>query len=884
MRRCAVIFALLCAACFAGPVAVAAPAGVTRVLRTFDFEERRLGNNEDLPMHWIKIEGAGFPHYVNGHLSTDRAHSGKYSFRFDLNGGGLAYRYPSGLIAVQPGAHYRIEGLVQTTVLPNARARISAFLADGDGHPLAATRRSSELYAARAAGEGWKQLGLDLSADDPKAAYLVLELELLQPAQYAATTLGERALFPQDIWGSAWFDDITVSQVPRVGVATAHSANVFRRDEPLRLQVTIEDRFLDDLAAHLEVIDADGRKVYQRSGALAAASARQIASAQQTVELLLPDLPPGWYRASLGMSSQGQSLGTHAIDFIRLPNDAQSARPDPRFGVDATALPYDGWSELPRLLPLLCAGRVKLALWSSAGDIRQLDGDAFDRLLEQLADLNIAPTACLLDPPPDIAKKLNGNGWPDLLRADPADWQPRLALLISRHANHLDRWQLGADGSDAFATDPRMRKVYKMVYQQFAGLMNQPDLAMPWPAWYELSGDLPATVALRVPTSVLPQQLPLYMQELAGHPGHNLSLSFEPLDRARYGRMAQIKDLAERMIHALAAGATRIDFPLPFTISHDGQQIVKQPRELLMIERTLTGTLSGAVYKGKVPIAEGIEAFLFDRDGQGILALWDRGTEAGVKTLSINLGKEPVSVDLWGNVTPLLRARGEENSGKVQLTVGPVPMFLIDIDAQQSQLRASLGFDRPLLESSFQAHTRRLHFVNTYRNVISGMLKLKAPPGWTLNPPTFSFSLNPGETFDREVQISFPYNSFAGKKTVQCEFAFQADGDVAFAVPTTLNLGLSDVGMESMALRDGKDVIVQQMVSNYGDKPINYSGFAIFPGEARQERLISNLGPGRTVLKRYRFRNVRIRPGVKVRLGLRELEGTRVLNDDVPVQ
>ena len=48
----------------------AQPAEVSRVLRTFDFEERRLGNAEDLPMNWTKVEGPGLPHYVNGRLTT----------------------------------------------------------------------------------------------------------------------------------------------------------------------------------------------------------------------------------------------------------------------------------------------------------------------------------------------------------------------------------------------------------------------------------------------------------------------------------------------------------------------------------------------------------------------------------------------------------------------------------------------------------------------------------------------------------------------------------------------------------------------------------------------------------------------------------------------
>ena len=100
----------------------AQPAEVNRVLSTFDFEERRLGNSEELPMYWEKVKGAEFPHYVDGKLSTDRAHSGRYSFRFDLNGGNVLYRYPAGRIKVQPGSYYRVDALCQTTPMPVARS------------------------------------------------------------------------------------------------------------------------------------------------------------------------------------------------------------------------------------------------------------------------------------------------------------------------------------------------------------------------------------------------------------------------------------------------------------------------------------------------------------------------------------------------------------------------------------------------------------------------------------------------------------------------------------------------------------------------------------------------------------------------------------------
>ncbi len=860
---------------------LAQPADVTRVLRLFDFEERRLGNPEELPMHWLKVEGPGYPHYVSGRLATDRARSGKYSFRFDLNGGSLAYRYESRQIHVQVGAHYQVEGWCQTTVLAHARARMTAYFTDIDGHPLPGEHHS-ELYAASAPEETWKRLSIELTAENPQSACLVLELDLLQPAQFAQTSLGERALFNQDIHGSAWFDDIRVSQVPEVFLSTDRPGNVFRRGDALRLHVAVNDRFTEDLAAQLVITDADKRTIYQRSGALDMTVAEVIGPGQKRMSIDLPDLSPGWYQAALVMSSQGQFLGAQNLDLIRLADEGERVVVDSRFGLIATDLPFDGWGELPQVLPFLSVGRVKLALWSAAGDVQQMDPAAFDQLLERLGAMGVTPTGCLVDLPPTVAAKVGGNNWERLLRAPPEEWRPQLDYLIARHGNHLDRWQLGADGSDLFVTQPKMQQVYKRVYQEFTSLMQKPDLAMPWPAWYDLEGDLPATVALSVPPSVLPSQLSLYTQDIRGREGHNLSLSLELLDRSQYGREVQIRDLAQRFIYALACDMQRIDVPLPLSVRRENTQLVKQPQELFMILRTLTTTLAGAVYRGRVPLADGVEAFLFDRGGRGVLALWDRGNAPGVKRLAVNLGPSPASVDLWGNVTPLLRDPNSKND--VQLVVGPTPIFLVDIDGPQAELRASLAIDQPLLESSFEPHARHIRFNNPYRTAIAGMLRLKAPPGWTVNPPTFNFSLNPGETFDREITIEFPYNSFAGQKTVSCEFALQGESNSSFSVPLTLNLGLSDVGMQTLALRDGDNVIVQQMISNYGEKPINYSAFAVFPGQARQERLVTNLAAGRTTMKRYRFTHVPPAGKVNIRVGVKELDGMRILNDEIPIQ
>jgi hypothetical protein len=273
-----------------------------------------------------------------------------------------------------------------------------------------------------------------------------------------------------------------------VAMSTDHPGNIFRSGDTVRLHVAISDRFTDDLQGQLIVTDATGQTVYRHSGALDIQGAEPRGPGEERVSLNLPNLPAGWYRASLEISSQGQPLGAHALNVVLLADGGEPAAPDPRFGIVATKLPFESWSDLPGILPYLAAGRVKLALWSEAGDVQQMDPEAFDHLIESLQELGITPTACLLALPPAVAQQAGGKNLQRLLQVDGSKWKPQLAQLIARHANHLDRWQLGDDGTDIFVTDPQMRKVYDAVYGQFAELVSKPDLAMPWPAWYELQG------------------------------------------------------------------------------------------------------------------------------------------------------------------------------------------------------------------------------------------------------------------------------------------------------------------------------------------------------------------------------------------------------------
>jgi hypothetical protein len=629
--------------------------------------------------------------------------------------------------------------------------------------PIASTTHHSDLFAGNP-GLDWTPLRVELKCDDPRAAFIAVDLELLQPSQYAPLALGARTLFNQDVTGSAWFTDISVLQVPEVTISAEALGNVFPRSAPVRLRLHISDQRAADLTMRMEILDGSGKLVYQRSGPLEINPGEPGIEHVQTVSV--PEVPAGWYQARIVLLSAGHEVAWESQNFIQLADEGQPISPDARFGVSAEQLSPAQWEVLPKLLPLIGAGRVKVTAWSEGVDIGRADADRFDHLLERLQDGGIVPTACITGLPSDAAGP--GVLLSRLPRLSTALWQPRLSFIIARHASHLDRWQFGADSEDRFATDAAYRKAYDVAYDAFKGLMRAPDVAIPWPATFEPEASLPSTVAIAIPPSVLPEQIPLYVQDTKDRGGKRMSVTLLPLG-PEYGREVELRDYAERLVMCLAGGAERVDVPLPFT--SDGQ-----PSEEFVVLRTTTSALVGATYRGRLNFGDRVEAVLFERAGRGIIAMWTKASVPESTTdVRLNLGGRPMMADLFGNVTALRPAmpRDATEPDSVTVSLGSLPVFIDGVDPGMALFRVSVGVDNPMFESSVVPQMREVSFANTTGEYLEGTVRIDPPAGWTVSPGSLQFGLNPGEKLSRQVQLSMPYNSVAGTKTLKLSFALQ---------------------------------------------------------------------------------------------------------------
>jgi hypothetical protein len=900
-----------------------------RVVRAFDFEERDDGNFEDQPMHFARVAGPGMPHWVRGRLTPGQSHTGRYSLRLDLNGGSVVYRSRLGLMPVLRGGTYRVLAHVRTTPLDFARARVTVYCVDAEGNVIPGSVSHSQPYTSTPTPTpeepDWVHLLAQTSAVDPKAAWLVVELALLQPGEGGWPTAAdgghdELLRFRQDIEGSAWFDDVIVSRVPVVTIERHHPGGIVPDGRRLTFEAIAEDAELPDLQAAATVTAADGTVVWTGPGLVTPPGPDEPAAADRADTVAwtrygfdVGILPAGWYEATVTVGQPGSGVEartTRSAAFLVLPPGAGPAVTG-RLGADASHLPASAWEVLPEVAATAGIGRLAVSIWGGPGgnDLAE-EPQRFDRLASALRESEVGLIAVFAGPTPTLEALADRAGWSALLpvavASDPGEtmdndirqaWRAALSIAVAQHSHQIDRYQFGRGvDADRLGEDRVQRRILRATVDLVKSLDADARVGAAWPARRSVAPlleDGPVAAALRVPADVLPRQLPLYVADARGSEAMALSLDLELLSSPTHGRLARISDLAKRVTFALATGTAGVTVPLPVAV--DPEQGTFEPREELLVIRTLATHLAGQRYAGRVPageVGQGVAAHLFaDEEGRGTLVIWSRAeageltTDANAQNVSLrmNLGRDAQQIDLWGNATRLEQSSDARRDGAALIPVGPIPTLVTGVDAAMTRLRQTVRLDSAMIESSFEPHGRRLLMTNTFPHAIAGTIRLRAPEGWDVTLTDPAFSLGAGESLARPVELRIPYNSDAGEHRIDAEIRLRGGPDLrVIRVPIVVRVGLTDIGLRTVARRNGNDLLVEQTVTNYGDRPANYNAFVVVPGNARQERLILELGPGQTTIKRYRFRNASdLEPGTHLRSGLRELEGTRILNDRV---
>ncbi|NJL31415.1 MAG: hypothetical protein HC898_07155 [Phycisphaerales bacterium] len=135
-----------------------------RLVRLFDFEERKLGNFEILPMHWYimgrqpdtgdptfmrkplheqLVHRPGYPTFTRLGFDSKQRADGEFSFRLELDGGNVGAFLEAGTIPAVPGSDYLLTAQIRTTDFKYAKAFVHLYFLDSRGMPIPGARVSS---------------------------------------------------------------------------------------------------------------------------------------------------------------------------------------------------------------------------------------------------------------------------------------------------------------------------------------------------------------------------------------------------------------------------------------------------------------------------------------------------------------------------------------------------------------------------------------------------------------------------------------------------------------------------------------------------------------------------------------------------------------------
>ena len=892
---------MLTAAAVAEPVRVSR----SRLVHRFDFEAtdqsgQKIGQAHELPRHWYVIgREAGtsqrtfhrqplhkrliqkndFPRFTEVGFDDGYAASGDFAFHLGLNSGNAGAFLEVGAVPAVPESDYLVTARVRTQALKYARGRLIAYFINDRGSRIEKSVTRTEPLDT---GGTWTTVQARLQGKYSDAAWIGLELRLMQPRAIERHPLNEQQIVLKDVRGDVWFDDISIWQLPHIEIATQSPVNILRGEDRPRIRAEVRDMTGQALTADVTVYDHRMKKVaHQR---------RRVGAGAANKWRWQPKLPNfGWYLTELTVRERGAAeqapIARSVGALLWLPRSADLPRRDrAHFGVVVEAMPAKRLPLLPKLIEQTKLANLVLSAWreddraATSSSRQQRYSDALKPVTLKSDRLSMSFTPV----PGALAEKTSeeANYTLRVLSKEPEQWMPYVGSALHWHGQYVKRWQLGATGDDRPFFFPKLTETVERVSRRLNNLVPGPRVVLPWNIHQPPKAALPDSVmyAVDVPPAVNARHLDQYLKqwEKDGRT-YRLNLRQSPADRIAHPQ--RVRQLALRMLHAWEADRPTMTLDKPWTRAFE-RRVAILPDPLLGVFATTAQRLAGRRVIGRLPIGEGMQAMIFDGPAGGMLAVWNQSAPPGEAQLNMHLGKQPVAIDVWGN----RQALKPDNEGRHHLRITHTPIFITGIDPELALFRAGLGVTEPFIKSLQTPHHRQLRVTNPWDHTITGTLRFTGPEGWSIQPGQHSFSISAGETQTLPLTLSFPIAEVAGRKHLRADVDLTAERRYNIQTAAPMKLGLKNVKFDpTLAMQrqpDGTaDAIVNCVITNQGESRMALHVFANLPGRPRKERLIAQLQPGQSVVRRFQFEEAReLLQNAAVRTGLRETNGPAILN------
>ena len=851
-----------------------------RVVHHFDFDERHLGNLEDIPMYWERLRAIDFPRFAVGSFDEAVGHDAPPSFRLKASGRSVAFQYLGPETRVRRNSEYRVVGYIRADQLEHGRACLSAHYVDRKRQPLPGTLTRTHYVSDADAPHGWVRVETRLGPAPAEASTIAVAAWVVQESVWRTRQPGLRYIQRNDVEASVWFDDISIFALPRLGLASSAPGNVLPPDEPADLIVTLADDEGSTLEGVLTVTSADGERVVEERLAV------RTDDTQAPQRVPVGHLPPALYDAELAVREGDAVIAELDLTFARLgalPGDHDGvARP---FGVVIDPARRTGaWEELA-LLREVAARSAKLPLWSGVApnEAYMPSRQRLDRVLQELVRDNFALVGVLAGPPAEMLAQdgVYPRSLIELLTEDHSIWQDRLAVVVAPYAGLFRYWQVGADAAPEVIEDADLPKALQSLREAMRPFLTAPRLAAPaWTLEPPPEQKLPAEqLTLTIRPEIGPEGIATYLDAQRQLGYEHLSVYLMPLRVDQYRRLPRLARWAKRIIEARHSGAQTVYVPQPWTIRPGSDGPVAEPIEEYLVLRTLAAMLCDAEPAGTLRVAEGVEARVFVEGDEAVIALWD--TQAGPegRNHALQLGQATHQVDLWGRATRLTRSA----DGRQVVRLTTLPVVVRGVERWLVDFRQSIEITPAQLVYGQTPDDQQITLAARTDYPVSGTLRLVVPEDWEAEPSHFRFHLMGQRSRHEPLVLRSPPHEAAGLKPLLAQITLAGSG-YCLEVPVPVTLGLADVEVHGVPFVEGPDLILRHTVTNRSQRTLSFRGSANVPGHERQYRPFINLAPGDTQTVEYRFTGGGRLAGESVRLVLREMaDGPRMHNLELTI-
>ncbi|MDF1809330.1 MAG: hypothetical protein P1U42_06510 [Phycisphaerales bacterium] len=889
------------------------PASAGRVVRAFDFEEKDY-NPLPVPLGWIRAQEdpevprirPGFPIW-NGALLDFKtpAYSGIGSVILPTAGGSTSLILRRGEINIFPNADYIISVRTRTSGLKFAKARVVARLLDQFGEQIESAESASELVSTD--GE-WEQVAIEIEGVYNEAAFIQVELQLLQPKQqFEANAIVPFAVWEQDYSGAAWFDNLIIAQLPRLEISTGTDGNIIESDTIPVLKLLVRDLTGDQIVAKIRVFDVHSNQV----------DSETLVDGSKRVRLdWVPKLPGfGWYRAMLEVEVDDQLVGVRTLDFIwTSPNSSNND--SGMFGIQADITNPKVAQSASVLIKGTGVTNASIELWNERTTLASLDKEsiemqAISELIDMGTDLRITvaqlPAQLAIDLAKDTHEVL------PVFAGDSKSWVQWGSGMFDQFGQAVQKWQFSDIPTQEDAVI--LNGYLDSIADSLTGYVPGPILVTPWSIDRPIESQAVSSsqeILIIDNNATNDKSMEIVVEDWIQavdenkntEPGYSPSLGMvlsplhQPGQWSGVESWSSVGTLARKAIsfwwHASLSQHANERFDLELKDAwwiSPGKRGQVMPAPELVVWRTLATHLGSREAIQELSFVPGVRMLVAGdkisdgTQGQGILVVWLDDPALDSITLNLPLADGPVSqFDMFNNekVVPLDYVGGL-GLPVHQIKVGRSPLIIHGINTQLVRFLNSIELSPNKLQSQSGVHKHELMLHNPWPLTIRGKIYIVEPGGytgssgdidrsWEIQPRVVPFVLDADESRNVPIDIAYSLGELAGMKALTYDVEISADTDYPLMrVQREIELGLEGIDMR-LAARKGADgiTVVTVQVTNSLSVEQDFEVTAIPPNEARLRKSISAIKPGEKISREFAFTKANSGDQIIVALILRE--------------